>query len=242
MIFSLKSICIVIVAIVGILLCADSIRFYRLIQKGKTLAKNAIPFERQAASSTMRILILGDSTAVGTGSERSDLSIAGRLSALYPEANIQNLAVNGLRLEGLLEILESHKFVERNSLIVVQIGANDIIRLTPMKDVERDIRKILEKLSSQTENLIFLHSGDIGETKIFPVYLRPFLTKRSFEMKDIYKKAASDTGAKYVDLIDSPSRALLRDYPTMYYSEDFLHLNAAGYGLWFADIKNVVAI
>lgn len=215
----------------------DIARVHLLVKKGKILAKNAIPFERANLNAQIKILVIGDSTAMGTGSKKPELTTAGRLGTLYPEASVKNISQNGLKLGGLLKILETLDSQEHFSIILVQIGSNDIIRLTNMKDIEKDAEKVFARLSKQTDKLIVLHSGDIGRSRLFPIYIRPILTKRSFKVREIYKKLANKYGSRYVDLISAPSDKLFSNDPHTYYSKDMLHLNAAGYGLWFMEIQ-----
>ncbi|MES3004841.1 MAG: GDSL-type esterase/lipase family protein [Patescibacteria group bacterium] len=240
MIFPFKNLVIGIVALLIILFVVDAIRFYLLFKKGKVLAENSVPFERIGVSSENKILVLGDSTAVGTGVVNPELSTAGRLATFYPDAIVRNLAVNGMRLKGLQAVLGAINKEEKFSIILVQIGANDIIRLTSMSDIEKDLEEILQRLSTQTDKLVILHSGNVGESRFFPIYMRKILSKRSFEMREIYKKLASKYNAHYVDLIDAPAEPLLRNNPKKYYAEDFLHLSDDGYGLWFDEIKKVL--
>ena len=237
---SFKYIVLFLLAALVVFILIDTLRFYVLIRKGRVLAKNAIPFNRSVPHASMTILVLGDSTAVGTGSESAQLSTAGRMGTLYPGATIENISVNGLKLAGLLQILEKIGTIKHYDIILVQIGANDIIRLTKKEDIKRDAEKVFAELSQHTNKLIVLHSGDVGEAKIFPLYARFILSQKSFEMRDIYKNLSAKYNARYVDLINSPSRKLLRDNPSVYYAADFLHLNGAGYGLWFDEIQKAL--
>ncbi|MEI7709135.1 MAG: SGNH/GDSL hydrolase family protein [bacterium] len=240
MIFFLKSILIYLGIITIIVFTADILRMYLLAQKSKILIKNVIPFERHLSNPQIKILVLGDSTAYGTGSETSELTTAGRLGALYPEASLTNLAVNGLRLEGLLKIVSTLDTKEHYSLILVQIGANDIIRLTTLAKIKEEVKEMVAELSKKTDSLIILHSGDIGEAKFFPFYLKPILSYRSYRVRDIYIKIAKEYRVHYIDLIDSPAAEFLRTNPDLYYADDKLHLSGAGYGLWFNEIKKVL--
>lgn len=237
MIFSLKSIAVYLCILVLIALAVGILNIYLFVQKTKILIKNAVPFERNLPNPEMKILVLGDSTAFGTGSEKPELTTAGRLGSLYPQASVTNLAVNGLRLEGLLKIISKLDEKEHYSIILVQIGANDIIRLTKMKKIEERVNKVFEKLSNKTDSLIILHSGNIGESEFFPFFLKPILSNRSYKVRDIYKKIAKEYKAHYVDLIDSPVSPIMKNNPNVYYSADKLHLSGAGYGVWFDEIK-----
>ncbi len=219
------------------LLVLDTTRTYLLFRKSKSLVEKSIPFERINEKAEQKILVLGDSTAVGTGVEEPSLSTAGRLSALYPDAEVRNLAQNGMRVKGLVSVIEELKPEDQFSLILVQIGANDIIRLTSLKDIESDAEKILSQLREHSSTVLILHSGNVGEALFFPRYFRPLLSRRSLEVREIYQKLSNTHGATYVDLIDSEIGTLLTEHPSKYYAADYLHLSDEGYGLWFSEIQ-----
>lgn len=210
---------------------------YLLVKKTKVLMENAVPYERSLPNSDMKILVLGDSTAVGTGSEKSSETTAGRMAELFPQADVKTIVENGLKLEGLLQKMEAINPNEKYSIILVQIGANDIMKLTSMKDIESRIDTVVDRLSKQTDKLIFMHSGDIGGSTFFPIYLRPILTSRSNHVRDIYMKTAEKYNAFYVDIIGSNISEIIDKNPTEYYANDLLHLSGAGYGLWFDEIR-----
>ena len=227
---------------IGIVVWAlfDTARAYVFFRRSVVLVQRSMPFERLISDASQKILVLGDSTAVGTGCENSELSTAGRLAMLYPQASVRNLAVNGLRLEGLRKMLDAFETKEHFALILVQIGANDIIRFTDMDRIKNDAAYVFERLSQHTDKLVVLHSGDVGKATFFPFYIRPFLSDRSARMRQIYLLLTNTYNAKYVDLMNSPSDKLLSDTPRLYYAADKLHLNGAGYGLWFSEIKKLL--
>jgi len=241
MMYSYKNILVGLVAVFALWVVFDAIRFGILFRKSKVLSANSSAYERILANTKMKILVLGDSTAVGTGTNDPKYSTAGRLGALYPSVSIENKAKNGLKLEGLLEIVEKQN-AERNDskqydIILVQIGANDIIRLTKMDEIKLSAEKIIEKLAPKTKKLIILHSGNIGNSKFFPLYVRSWLKNRSYDVREIYQELAKKYGVQYIDLIDAPSDELFKQDPKRYYADDMLHLNDEGYGLWFEEIK-----
>ncbi len=235
--FGVKSLFIYSVVCVFILLVSDITRSYLLFRKSKSLVEVSAPFEYVNDKSAQKILVLGDSTAVGTGVTHASLSTAGRLSTSYPEADVRNFAQNGMRLEGLSSLVNDIKADARFSLVLVQIGANDIIRLTSLKDIESYTENILARLSKHSNNVIILHSGNIGRAPFFPLFVRPLLSRRSLQVREIYKKVSSTYGVEYVDLIQSKTEALLNENPSKYYAEDYLHLSDEGHGLWFSEIQ-----
>jgi lysophospholipase L1-like esterase len=259
----------------GYFLYQNTIVLEARISPFNTAAKNGPENPNESKDAPFRILVLGDSTAVGTGATRAEDSTAGRLAQKYPNSEVTNLAVNGLKIAGLESILKNMDASQnhRYNIVLIQIGANDIIRLTPMKDIEAGIGRILARskelavaepeqgiagdtmataagMRMQTSagtdartgtpasgKVIFLHSGDVGEGEFFPIYLNPILSKRSFQMREIYKKAATKYDASYVDLIGSSFSKVAKENPGLYYSNDYLHPSSEGYGLWFNEIE-----
>ena len=233
----MKTFFLILIAVVALMLLWDGARFFFLTRKTALIIKSTVPFSRKISTAPMHILILGDSTAVGTGASKPEDSTAGRLASFYPNAEVVNLAENGMRLAGLNQILAKTDKTKHFDIVLIQIGANDIIRLTSMSDIEKGISNVLEYAQSFGGKVIVLHSGNIGESKFFPWYIRPLLSERSFEVRTIYQKLAADHNASYVDLIDAPVAQLLREDPARYYASDLLHLSSDGYGLWFEEIK-----
>lgn len=219
----------------------ESARSFILAKKSAELIKSTKPFNRRVELPTSRILVLGDSTAYGTGVTSGKYSTAGRLGEYYPNADITNISRNGLKIKGLIKILDTldqkEEKKEKYDLVLIQIGANDIIRLTSKDEIEEGIKEVLSLVKEKGPKVVLLHSGDIGETKFFPWFLRPLLSKRSKEVREIYLSQTKAYGANYVDLINSPIASKLRENPDLYYANDFLHLSDEGYGLWFTEIK-----
>lgn len=185
----------------------------------------------------MRILVLGDSTAYGTGAETPQGSTAGRLEILYPWSDITNISVNGLKIAGLLALMDMMDENEKFDIILVQIGANDIMRMTPMWDICSWIYEIITRLKPLGDTIILLHSGNIGEVPFFPFFLKPLMTARSSQVYRIYQKIALEKQINYVDLIHSPIQQAFTKYPRRYYAGDFLHPSNDGYSLWMMEIE-----
>lgn len=232
----MKIIIIICIVVVGVLIF-DCIRVYVRIQKSTVLVAKSVPFTQHVEQPKLRILVLGDSTAVGTGAVDTKDSTAGRLSKLYPQALIVNKAVNGLKIQGLLDILATIPPDAHFDIVLIQIGANDIIRLTPMVTIKSGIENVLTQVRALGDLVVVLHAGDIGQVPFFPWYVRPLFHYRSVAVRDIYIEAAKNTHAEYVDLVNSTVGDALKRDPELYYASDDLHLSGEGYGLWFDEIK-----
>ncbi len=195
------------------------------------------PFEKKLAGAKLKALFLGDSTVVGSGSELSKFSTAGWFSQDFPDASVENISQNGLKLKGLLAKLPLIKENHYN-IVVVQIGANDIIRFTPYADINRDVHKLLSFLKARADQVVFLHSGDIGHARIFVWPFNRLITHRSYGVRRIYQKAALDTKTHYVDLISMEKAGDFSKNPDKYYASDHFHLSGEGYHFWYQAIRS----
>lgn len=221
----------ILILIIITILTYDIIRMYLLYQKTVQLENGFMAFQRIDPNAKQRILVLGDSTAVGTGSSKNIYSTTGRLSSKYPEAEVINISENGLKLSGLNERIKNVS--GHFDIIVIQIGANDIIRLTDLETIDTELDKLLTKTKTLSSKVVILHSGNIGESKFFPWYITPILTYRSKEVREIYIRKTSIYESSYVNLIDL-------HVDGKYYASDKLHLNDEGYKIWFDEIMKKI--
>jgi len=120
--------------------------------------------------------------------------------------------------------------------ILLQIGANDIIRLTRLADFEHDLREVFRKAKKASKSVAALHSGNVGLAKIFPRPLSWYMTLRTRTFRDAYMRIAKEEGVTYVDLYRSSADDLLKP-AEKYYAPDFLHLNPKGYQVWYGETR-----
>lgn len=209
----------------------DSMRMYLLYMKTLKLETNFASFQNKDTFSNMKILVLGDSTAVGTGATDPKNTTAGRLSSLFPNAALLNISQNGMKIAELnkkMDDINGHY-----DYILIQIGANDIIRFTSSKDIENGLNDIIIKAKKLSNRVVILHSTDIGKAKFFAWYVRPIYSYRTQNVREIYMRQAEMHTVQYVDLHD----VKMTDYE---YSDDKLHPNDEGYRLWFDEIKKKI--
>jgi lysophospholipase L1-like esterase len=198
--------------------------------------KSAAPYTQKLLQSETRILILGDSTAAGVGARDVKESVAGRFGADFPGAYIINQGVPGRDLRELLNDFPRYP-TKHLKLALVMVGANDIIRFTKLSHIKRDINAVLEKATLMADNVLFLHSGNIGTAPFFPKTIGWLMSARTRQVRNIYKEAAARFGAIYVDLYASRSRdPFLKDIGR-FYAPDGLHLTGEGYKIWYEKIR-----
>ena len=68
------------------------------ISKAVELARLSEPFQQRPSDATVRLLVVGDSTAVGSGADSPAASVAGRLASEHARLWVENRARDGARL------------------------------------------------------------------------------------------------------------------------------------------------
>jgi lysophospholipase L1-like esterase len=190
------------------------------------------PWQRIKPDADFKVLFAGDSTAVGTGLDDNAQSTSGLFSRDFPEADVENYSRNGLRLKGLIDVLntlQNKKF----DLAVLQIGANDIINFTPLGVIKDEQLQVLDLTKRIARRVIILHSGDVGESPLFIWPINLIFTWRSLRVRAIYRQSQDDR-VSYIDIYSRNKGVDYRDC----YARDNLHLNKKGYAIWYGYIKD----
>lgn len=236
-----KNIMFIILALVLLYAGYSYAQFQATVKRGVELASRAVAFERKKPEASTRILVAGDSTAVGTGVIDPKTSTAGRFGEEYPEAEIVNLGKNGKRISELLqEIKEQKETLGRFEIVVIQIGGNDITHFTPIKEVEQDIVELLTIARTMSRKVIVLHTGDLGRSPIFPWPVNWIITYQTKLVRDVYLKATALTDTHYVDLYSLKTDDEFHTDTNRFYAVDSFHLSGDGYGVWYREIKKVL--
>lgn len=226
--------------IIGIALVAwlafEGIRFAWLLSQSATLVERSQAFERKIDGGSPRILVAGDSTAVGTGATPEG-SVAGRFGADFPHADVRNVSTNGWKIADLLAAFpEGESF----DLVLLQIGANDIIRGTSEGEFETSLDALFGKAKAASPNVVALHSGNIGLAPLFRWPVSSILRARTLRYRAIYQRVAAEHGVAYVDLYSERDGDVMGKDIGRYYAPDLLHLTDDGYGVWYDAVRNTM--
>lgn len=234
----MSKILLVLVSLVALYLLGAGIKFYKTVQVSKELIRSTAVYEKVSEDDSRPVLVLGDSTAVGVGANTREETTAGQVSAYLEATSVENYAKSGAFVENLSEQIAQAKF-NQYELILIQIGANDIVRLhSPEKTAALLVQTL--KTLPQAKRVIVLSAGDVGGAPLFPIFLRPLYTNRTLAYHAAFEKSVSSTGATYINLYTSPSRKVINDDPDVYLAADGFHPSSAGYKLWFDEIRAVV--
>lgn len=226
-----------VLVVIALIVCAylvyDAARFALLVRKSSAVVAQSAPFEREIGKRS--ILVLGDSTAASVGSA-PDESVPGRL-AKYLDASVENYAKSGARVADLAGQLSRAKQTSYD-VVLIQIGANDVMRFTDWSTFEANLDSVLKKAREKSSRVLLLTAGKIGDAPIFPWFVRSMLNARTADARERAMRIAEKHGAVYVDIYarESPFEADIQRY----YSVDLLHPSGDGYAFWFSIVREYV--
>ena len=192
------------------------------------LARAIEPYAQAPADPARRLLIVGDSTAVGTGASGPAASLAGLIGRAHPRAAIDNRARDGATWADLIVQLEGAGTAD---VVLVMAGGNDVIRLRDWADVRRDIDQVVARARSIAPVVWLMPAGNVGNAPFFWPPLSWWMTQRSRRVHALIEATARDPAVVYVDLFEEAEHDPFVQQPGLH-AADGLHPSDAGYRLW----------
>lgn len=205
------------------------------IKQAVELARQSEPFQASPPNAGASLLLVGDSTAVGTGASSPASSLAGLIAREHPRLKIVNRAADGARYQDIVRQLEAAAG-ERFDAIVVLGGGNDVIRLTPYAPLEESVARVGTLARTQARLVVFLPSGNVGSAPFFFPPWSWLMTQRSRVLHGFVRQVATDNGALYVNLFKEKQDDPFAQRPDELNARDGLHPSDAGYQLWYAEL------
>lgn len=226
-----------ILTIIAIYIVLEYLKTSGLIRIGQQIAQKTEPFEREFNLTNERILIIGDSTAYGTGASSPERSLAGLLGKRYPDTSILNEGVNGMRIHELKEALEELQN-ESFRLIQIHIGGNDIVHGTDVAVYKKDLSDVLQIANTMSSHIVLVTCGNVGTAPLLPFLSRWYFEKRTRMIREQSIEVAKQFHVDYVDLFHEKDEDPFAQDPKKYYAKDFFHPSDDGYAFWFESIRN----
>lgn len=185
------------------------------------------------SSPSIRVAVLGDSsvTAPGVaGPEEIWISLICSRIAETRHVTLRSFAVSGSRAEDLLGKQLDPAIRFEPDLVVVSVGANDVIKGVGVKPFQEQLDTLVEALTRTGAVVMLSGVGDIGTIPRLKPPLRNLMTRRSARFDAVHHVVAERHGAHVVQH--------RRDNPTIWYSDrglwsaDLFHVSAAGHRRW----------
>jgi len=206
------------------------------IKQSAELARQSEPFQVAPAGARATLLVVGDSTAVGTGASAPANSVAGLIARDHPHLQVVNRARDGAKYEDIARQLDGPAG-ERFDAILVLGGGNDVIRLTPYAPLEESIARVAALARTQAGLVVLMPSGNVGSAPFFFPPWSWLMTQRSKTLHRFVREIAADNGALYVNLYKEKSEDPFAQRPEELNAKDGLHPSDAGYRLWYAELN-----
>ena len=202
---------------------------------GKDLAAHAERFAAAPEQPQRRILVVGDSTGLGTGADSANDSIPGRIGAAHPQWLVDNLAENGAKYADVATQLEStHK---RYDLVLVIAGGNDVMRFTPADRLRQDIKRSVHLAQGHAPVVVLMPMGNVGHAPFFFPPVSWLMSRRSKQLHAMVQQSASESGARYVRLLQPAETDPFALHPKTMHAADGLHPSSQGYAQWFEELQ-----
>jgi lysophospholipase L1-like esterase len=192
------------------------------------LARQSTPLQATPAQGVLRLLMVGDSTAVGTGASRAQTRLAGLLAQAYPNLAIENRARDGARFDGVVQQLE---IGGQFDLVLIMAGGNDVMRMRDADATRGDIDRSANLAQGLAPQVAFLPAGNVGNAPFFFPPVSWLMTSRARDLHAAVQSAADRTGATYVNLFKAAEDDPFVQRPGLH-AADGLHPSDAGYRLW----------
>lgn len=204
------------------------------LNRSAALADQSESYQQQPQDPALSLLIVGDSTGVGTGASSSSHSLAGLMGSAYPRLLIDNRAADGARFEQVVQQLQA---VERHyDFVLIQAGGNDVIRLTDEADLAAQIGRAVALARQHADTVLVMPSGNVGSAPFFSAPLSWWMTRRSQMLHRLMHLTVAGSAVVYVDLYREPADDPFAQDPALNAS-DGLHPSDSGYRQWWFELQ-----
>lgn len=193
-----------------------------------------------AGSDALRMVWLGDSTAAGVGASSADAAIPRSVAlALGRPVDLTVRAVSGARVGDVVDDQVRGLAALRPDVVLVSIGANDVVHLTSVGDFRSTYRQLVDAIPGSAL-LVLLGVPDMGAVPRFAQPLRGIAGWRGRRLDEVVRAVAADAKALYVD-IAGETGPTMRAEAGRRFAIDRYHPDDDGYALWVDAVVDVVA-
>ena len=207
------------------------------IRQSVELARQSEPLQAAPPGSTASLLIVGDSTGVGTGASSAGNSVVGLIARDHPRLKMVNRAADGAKFADMPRQFGGE---ERFDMVLVLAGGNDVIRLTGADALARDIGRAAELARAQGRQVVFMRPGNVGNAPFFFPPLSWLMTQRSKTLHRLVRETAAGGGEAmvYVSLYKDNADDPFAQRPDELNAADGLHPSDAGYRIWYDTLSS----
>jgi lysophospholipase L1-like esterase len=192
------------------------------------------PYQQQPQQAALRMLVVGDSTGVGTGASHPGGSVAGLLGAAYPQLAIDNRARDGAKFEAVPGQIEAASAAGGYDIILISAGGNDVIRGTDEDVLARALDQSFARAKTRLApggQVVVQAAGMVGNSPFFVSPVSNLMNSRAVKMHTAVRAAATRHGVRVVNMAREKEADPFVQNPDLNAS-DGLHPSDAGYRVW----------
>lgn len=199
------------------------------------------------ARGELRFLWLGDSTAAAVGTTEAKFAVSSEVgegvsAACRVTIQTKVIAKSGARVDDVLTTQIPVAADLGSDVVLISIGANDVVHLTSTHRFTSTYRKVIAALVAsgiEPDRIVLIGVPDMGSPRRLPQPLRAIVGHRARTLDALVYDLAQETGVRYVDLY-AGTKAPFRKHPTRYFAADKYHPSDNGYAIWARTITPVV--
>ncbi len=185
------------------------------------------------AQHSLRLAILGDSTVTGQGLASVDdcwPRVVARHLADRFRVELRSYAIGGSRSWHVLHEQVPLAEVHRHDVVIVSVGSNDILRMTPVWRFERRLDEIVRRMQRVSSSVILFGVGDLGSIPRLP-YPVDRLAAGSGHIADrVHRRVAQRRSVAKIDQWSLTTEAFNRGLHM--FAADLFHPSAEGHIAW----------
>ena len=182
------------------------------------------------ARTPLRLAVLGDSLAFGSGAARPADALGPRLTRTLDEAgfdvDLQVVAVPGAVSAGLAAQVR-RAVTPAPDLAVVVVGANDLARFVPAEQATAALAGAVAALRAVGSDVVVVPAPDMSSVPFVPPAFRPAVQAACSLLQQRQARAVEAAGGRVAAIGAVVGRAFSSD-PSMF-SRDRFHPSTAGY-------------
>jgi lysophospholipase L1-like esterase len=195
--------------------------------------------------SPLRLVLLGDSTALGVGVDRVTDTVGGQLAQLLAGApggrrvELSSVGVSRSRAADLGTQVARALVGARPDVAVVLVGGHDAIHFSRPDDAAEHLAVAVRRLRSSGVEVVVGTCPDLGAARAFPPPLRQLVGWQARRIARAQAEAVTAAGGRAVDLAEQTGAVFRADAGT--YCHDGYHPSADGYRVWAHALLPAVA-
>lgn len=201
-----------------------------------------------ASAPPLRLVLLGDSAAVGVGVEWLSDTVGGQLAQLLADGSpdtgprhvlLSSVGVAGSRSSDLATQVARALLGDRPDVAVVLIGSYDAASARSPEEAAGDLGQAVRRLRSAGVRVVAGTCPDLGASRSMAPPLRQVAGLFGRRLAKAQAKAVTEAGGVVVDLAAETGAVFRADAGTLCY--DGFHPSADGYRVWAHALYPAVA-